>query len=199
MSTCPKFMLRGKFEIKATFTPEIGKRFLLTEAGKTKSVIKQRVLGKNVFQLMGADGSTLIADARAKVLRIGRRKIRVRDCKKDKTLGFIQGNFINFINPFTEKFNILDKNGDVIARIVVNEFTQSMEIKKSNKNGDLGAIIATVQNRRFTQRKVKEVLRQGWVVDIKKKGVVDPRVIAMIPVYMDHFIKKKRKRRLLFL
>ncbi|WPU65370.1 hypothetical protein [Peredibacter starrii] len=183
-AACPSIELPTQFKAREQWA-SLGVDMDLS-ANKTRlGEIEERVVRLTpTFDLYNIDGKK-VAHARKKLFSWGT-TIEVSDCEGN-LIGKVKENILRSIWDFYTRYEILDANDNVIAATEKMEFF-STEFKvfthKDKKKEEIMRMTRPMIN----------VLVDNWNIKILKEGVIDPRILVMIPAFKTSSDNEQREK-----
>lgn len=179
-AVCPEFSVPDQFKAREQLIT-IGTDVELY-ANKTRlGEVEQRTIRLTpTFDLYNIDGKK-VASARQKIFSWGT-SIEVKDCE-GKLIGSVKENIFSSIWNFYTRYDILDANEKIIAASKKMEFFTTNFTIFNNSNEEVLKMTRPMIN----------IINDVWTVSISKSGVVDPRILTMIPAFKTAADNKKRE------
>lgn len=180
VAACPAVKFPNYFEANEKLF-SIGTDVELADSKeKSIGVIEERVMNFTpTFELMTEKGEK-VAKAKERFLSWGT-TIDVTDCD-DKKIATIKENVWESLFSFTTQYEILDPAGALIANSAkVQFFSTNFEIK--DRNGVVAFKMHRPTFNWFTDK---------WEVTVVKPGLVDARVVTMIPAFKTSADNRRR-------
>lgn len=183
-ASCPTIELPTQFKAREQWI-SIGTDMELT-ANKTRiGEIEERIIRLTpTFDLYNVDGKK-VAQARKKIFSWGT-EIVVKDCE-DKIIGTVKENILRSIWDFYTRYDILDANENVIAATEKMEFLSTNFTVFTQKDKKKEEIMKMT-------RPMLNLVTDAWTVKISKEGVVDPRILVMIPAFKTSADNEQREK-----
>ena len=183
-AACPSIELPSQFKAREQWI-SIGTDMELT-ANKTRiGEIEERIIRLTpTFDLYNVDGKK-VAHARKKIFSWGT-EIVIKDCE-DKIFGTVKENIIRSIWDFYTRYDILDANKNVIAATEKMEFFSTNFTVFTQKDKKKEEIMKMT-------RPMINLVTDTWTVKISKEGVIDPRILVMIPAFKTSADNEQREK-----